>query len=370
MFQGDTFIKRSVVRVVSFRLGLSTLAWSYYIAVGAMHPSLRQQGFVVAPRVPLPDDIPRRVAAETRKSCVGAIFNHSDEDASVSDRKRLQRLLPWKDAAWRGLEASILASVAAVAPHVTTTLVQLPWNLLQSRAGCQQQASHTDWVPTEAVAEAVAAGTPPLAVLVALMDGTTLEVWPRATGLTTRLDDAQLPTTPIPQQTVRLRPGDVLVFRPDCVHAGSAYAEPNVRLHAYFDNPLVARARNTTWTIKRFDPALFACLRHSAPRPVVPTASLAAASTGAKSPVHNKRVPRVRQTIKRRGATQHRKSPPLRVWVAPTKARTSALTPAAAPRPAKRATPVPRLVGGSSQRDDSQRTHKKPRKMRRCMRCG
>jgi ectoine hydroxylase-related dioxygenase (phytanoyl-CoA dioxygenase family) len=41
--------------------------------------------------------------------------------------------------------------------------------------------------------------------------------------------------------------GDILLFRSDLVHAGSAYTEDNLRLHAYLDSPFVKRITNRTW---------------------------------------------------------------------------------------------------------------------------
>jgi hypothetical protein len=38
--------------------------------------------------------------------------------------------------------------------------------------------------------------------------------------------------------------GDVIVFRADCIHAGSAYTKENVRLHCYLDIPKMPHATN------------------------------------------------------------------------------------------------------------------------------
>jgi hypothetical protein len=45
--------------------------------------------------------------------------------------------------------------------------------------------------------------------------------------------------------------GDILFFRGDLIHAGSAYAEANVRLHMYLDHPMAPRDANRTWIVRR-----------------------------------------------------------------------------------------------------------------------
>jgi hypothetical protein len=79
---------------------------------------------------------------------------------------------------------------------------------------------------------------------VALQDGTTLDVWPGA--LTT--EPGRWPAS-IPRCQVRLQAGDVLLFRGDLVHAGSAYNAANVRLHCYLDAADVSRPPDMTWFI-------------------------------------------------------------------------------------------------------------------------
>lgn len=47
--------------------------------------------------------------------------------------------------------------------------------------------------------------------------------------------------------TLELEPGDVLVFRGDCIHAGAKSERGHFgRLHCYLDNPAVARLSNST----------------------------------------------------------------------------------------------------------------------------
>ena len=104
------------------------------------------------------------------------------------------------------------------------------WVLLHSLPGCQRQVEHTDYDP-EVIAEITDEADVPWLVLVALQDNTTLDVF----------DDQEQ------HKLLALDTGDILLFRSDLVHAGSAYTEDNLRLHAYLDSPFVKRIKNRTW---------------------------------------------------------------------------------------------------------------------------
>jgi hypothetical protein len=80
----------------------------------------------------------------------------------------------------------------------------------------------------------------PLACLVALSDGTVFDVWPGAI----RFDSSRK----FKPMQIRLRAGDVLIFRGDLVHAGAALLAgdaENVRIHAYLDAEGVARPKHS-----------------------------------------------------------------------------------------------------------------------------
>jgi hypothetical protein len=108
--------------------------------------------------------------------------------------------------------------------------------LLLSESGCQKQAAHCDYVPTTLVSPL------PLLVFIALEDDTYIDVWPKSHTLEKKL-------RPIERQQLSLGKGDLLVFRADLVHAGSAYTKRNMRIHLYLDSPAVKRVRNRTYII-------------------------------------------------------------------------------------------------------------------------
>ena len=76
----------------------------------------------------------------------------------------------------------------------------------------------------------------PLSVLLAVMEGTKLWVFPRGCAD----DEAAF--------VVRLDVGEILVWRGDLVHAGAGYSCEHVRIHAYVDPPahLYARPKGKT----------------------------------------------------------------------------------------------------------------------------
>jgi len=96
--------------------------------------------------------------------------------------------------------------------------------------------------------------TVPVNVLVALQDSTTLEVWPESHRLiSSMVKSEKLGKDDCFSQTrLSLSRGDVLLFRGDLVHAGSAYDDNNVRLHCYMD--MSVRIPNRTWLVDKKAP--------------------------------------------------------------------------------------------------------------------
>ena len=55
------------------------------------------------------------------------------------------------------------------------------------------------------------------------------------------------------EEIISMKAGDVLLFRGDLVHAGAAYEDTNIRVHAYVDvniNGTVTRTRNQTTLVQ------------------------------------------------------------------------------------------------------------------------
>jgi len=147
----------------------------------------------------------------------GPIFNYNE--VSAMDNKRLQLAVN----ANKGPLAAMCKAVEARLREIGILHDEHhadEWALLISEPGCQRQHWHTDYDPKALQRLDVV----PLILLLGLESGTRLHV-----------DDG----------LVELGPGDVAVMRGDTVHAGAAYAERNVRLHAYADVAGVDRAPDT-----------------------------------------------------------------------------------------------------------------------------
>ena len=105
------------------------------------------------------------------------------------------------------------------------------------------QLAHTDFSP-KTLANVLLVGDDgnmPLACLVALVDDTVFDVWPYAI----RFDGKRVCK---PMQ-IRLRAGNMLIFRGDLVHAGAAVGEvENVRIHISGCGRRCAPERTSEWS--------------------------------------------------------------------------------------------------------------------------
>jgi ectoine hydroxylase-related dioxygenase (phytanoyl-CoA dioxygenase family) len=128
------------------------------------------------------------------------------------------------------------------------------WVALRSLPNCKEQLPHTDYVPTETFKQATNSNNNtnmPLLCLVALEDDTKLNVWRKSHKLITK-DDIKLKKVKRINKTIlKLKAGEMLVFRGDLIHAGAAYDKENVRLHCFFDNINIKRDPNRTYIISK-----------------------------------------------------------------------------------------------------------------------
>lgn len=154
-----------------------------------------------------------------------------------NDRRRLQADLSWARSA--ALQVYHAQLGAAIAPHLPGGQVPTDAVVLTSLPGCAPQRPHCDYTPTEL------AGLPsselPWAALVALQDATRLRVWPSAS-----VHDAV--DAEAPEEELHMDSGDVCLFRGDLVHAGSGFADENVRLHVFLDAPAAPHPRRPNGT--------------------------------------------------------------------------------------------------------------------------
>ena len=173
----------------------------------------------------------------------GAIFNYNEE--SRSDAKRRQCNLKMRSKHVQSLVSSVNDFIR---DEITSTLSVNTWVVLHSRSGCQVQAAHTDYEATAALRNAKDEEMP-LLIIIAIMPGTKIDLWPKSIRLTTAESFTYADMKPIPRMVAELDRGDVLIFRGDMIHAGSAYDVENIRLHAFIDSPVVPRHPNRTWVV-------------------------------------------------------------------------------------------------------------------------
>ena len=159
------------------------------------------------------------------------IFN--DNPTYKTDRKRKQATIstPWS---------------RAVRHHLRTefpTLRPSSMVMIESEPGCQRQAAHCDYIPTEELLS-LPDEEMPLLFLLAVEANTMLDIWP---GSHLALRGATKKRCR--RKTLVLDAGDAVLFRADVIHAGSAYVSSNRRFHVYLDNPEHHRDPNRTWII-------------------------------------------------------------------------------------------------------------------------
>jgi hypothetical protein len=152
----------------------------------------------------------------------GPIFN-----GAKNDKRRIQSNLSRNPTVLHefidDLETTIYELLLAESPLSFSN-----WVILKSTPGCERQLPHTDYDPE------LIRRTPahiPLLVLVSIMPDTYLDLWD-INGK---------------HERVSMDAGDILIFRADTVHAGSAYQRENVRIHVYLDSPVIQRIHNRVW---------------------------------------------------------------------------------------------------------------------------
>ena len=176
------------------------------------------------------------------------IFNNGDAGGSVNDGRRLQlpflKLADVPEAV--ELQELVVAEMLKRFPHRRPSDLVM----LVSESGCQPQREHSDYTRPKLLRVGGNDDRMPLACIIALQDGTTIDVWPGsirwAEKKETENDSSTFNESLVPLK-VALNRGDVLFFRGDLVHAGAASTLFNIRLHIYLDVDDVPRSANYTF---------------------------------------------------------------------------------------------------------------------------
>lgn len=163
------------------------------------------------------------------------IFN-----SNKNDNKRLQCNLSYKQ---KFMKTFINDTNNIINTYISDQLKITDWVVLQSKSGCTKQLPHCDYIQNDEFLNCDNDNVP-CSVIVALMDNTTINVFSNSIKLDTINKNVKLK-----EEKLILSKGDIFIFRGDLVHAGSAYNDNNIRLHAYLDSNIVHRTKNRTFII-------------------------------------------------------------------------------------------------------------------------
>ena len=190
-------------------------------------PSMNRDGFVVHRQAVVVDSFTRDYFESLPRDLFHVIFNNAPVESEENDGKRLQvdfALIEDSSVTAQRFMIELKRRLRELVPNYRVGGAAV----LRSEEGCLEQRPHLDYPPPPA--EGNARPTVPLGCLVALMDGTTIDVWSGAIGYELNGCGRRFEC-----QTLVLNAGDVLLFRGDLVHAGASSAVLNVRVHCYLE---------------------------------------------------------------------------------------------------------------------------------------
>jgi hypothetical protein len=179
-------------------------------------------------KIPIHPTVLTALKKQIESKTGGPIFN-----GAKNDKKRIQSNLSRNPAVLDEFIDDLETTIYELLP-TDSPLSFSNWVILKSTPGCERQQPHTDYDP-ELIRRRGAPAHIPLLVLVSIMPDTCLDLWD-ANGN---------------HERVSMDAGDILIFRADTVHAGSAYQRENIRIHAYLDTPTIQRIQNRVWFAKK-----------------------------------------------------------------------------------------------------------------------
>lgn len=190
-----------------------------------------------------PDTTYYRQLEDFARNNAGTIFNPDDKRRQVELTGKKQKVAMYADT--ERFTERVWSKLQKMFPnHTPNDLV-----VLSSEPGCKEQKAHQDYLEKDLKKKDGATPPPdeiPLGVIVALMDDTYIDVWP---GAIKTLSEAGK----VKPKRLRFNRGDIVIFRGDLVHAGSAYTKFNMRLHTYMDHPSVKRKFNSTQYVDKME---------------------------------------------------------------------------------------------------------------------
>lgn len=167
-----------------------------------------------------------------------SIFNETED--KMSDGKRLQKNVSSSN--------SVYPMLSEFFKEMFPELTMCNLTALCSLSGCQRQVAHCDYIPTIELLDTEDENIPLLS-LIAIQDNTHIDIWEKSHKVIRGFH-----SKPINRKTLTINQGDVVIFRADCVHAGSEYDTKNIRLHCFLDSKHIVRKPNITWKIYKHAP--------------------------------------------------------------------------------------------------------------------
>ena len=213
-----------------------------------MEEVLDQDGFQLYPKTfAISADLVEKLRHYAMNGNGEEVFNNAEAGDTSNDQRRSQILFKSfmeENKELQELHDHLTMRVGSMfEKHSPQDMV-----ILRSDPGCLPQRAHTDY--TAAAFRRVKGGNVPLACVIALMDDTYFDVWPGAIQcFNLPAGDARV----FHHRRLKLNAGDMLIFRGDLVHAGSAFSQFNIRLHMYLDIRGVRREPDTTFYMDELD---------------------------------------------------------------------------------------------------------------------
>ena len=199
----------------------------------------------------LPEDSVRQIISEP-PSAYSPIFNgEQDESGLRLQLRRAKWAVPFEAELADELDASGLLAHDPEGPYADRPKRVCDAYVLRSEPGCPKQPAHADVTRAhmhygmrserhrrlgEHTGAPLRAGDAPASALLVLEAGTSLWIYPGGCSEEEEGEGIEL----------HLHSGDLVVWRGDVVHAGSAYAALNLRMHAYIDSLAWRRDHNHT----------------------------------------------------------------------------------------------------------------------------
>lgn len=164
------------------------------------------------------------VRNEVHSDIVAALLEEAMKLDAADEKRRSRALRNFspmassgnrRHLAWTKSSSLIFKTLKALALQFNPAYKEFAVSVLKSDPGCEEQYEHVDFRSCHST-------PPPISIEVALQEGASLKVYPQSHRASAGSFKMEI-----------LRPGDVIFFHHQLLHAGASYSTLNYRLHAY-----------------------------------------------------------------------------------------------------------------------------------------